>query len=112
MLSKEEIENMKKYFNECIEKDTIHEEDLTLNFIKTAREYIEQLETEIANHVYWESTPVNEIKKMYIPKDKIREKIEENNKLIEECKEDEEHCGEIYLYEHDNKILKELLEEK
>ena len=48
----------------------------------------------------------------YIEKDKIRKKIEENNKLIEECREDEEHCGEIYLYEHANKILEELLEGK
>lgn len=45
MLSKEEIENMKKYFNECILKDTTYEEDLTLNYIKIAREYIKQLET-------------------------------------------------------------------
>lgn len=45
-----------------------------------------------------------------IPKKKVEEKIEENNKLIEECRDDEEHCGEIYLYEHDNKILQELLE--
>lgn len=48
----------------------------------------------------------------YIEKDQIRKKIEENNKLIEECREDEEHCGEIYLYEHANKILEELLEGK
>lgn len=47
-----------------------------------------------------------------IPKEKLEEKIEENNKLIEECREDEEHCGEIYLYEHDNKVLQELLEGK
>lgn len=47
-----------------------------------------------------------------IPKQKVKEKIEENNKLIEKCKDELEHYGEIYLYEHDNKILKELLEDK
>lgn len=45
----------------------------------------------------------------YIPKQKVKDKIEENNKLIEKCKDELEHYAEIYLYEHDNKILKELL---
>lgn len=57
----------------------------------------------------------NEIKYMeknYIPSQKVKNKIEENNKLIEKCKDELEHYGEIYLYEHDNKILQELLEEK
>lgn len=53
-----------------------------------------------------------EYMKEFIPKQKVKEKIEENNKLIEKCKDELEHYGEIYLYEHDNKILKELLEEK
>lgn len=47
MLSKEEIENMKRYFNECIKKDTVYEEGLTINFIKIAKEYIGQLESEL-----------------------------------------------------------------
>ena len=54
----------------------------------------------------------DKIKEDYIPKQKVEEKIEENNKLIEKCKDELEHYGEIYLYEHDNKILKELLEDK
>ena len=54
----------------------------------------------------------DKIKDDYIPKQKVKEKIEENNKLIEKCKDELEHYGEIYLYEHDNKILKELLEDK
>lgn len=53
-----------------------------------------------------------EYMKEFMPKQKVKEKIEENNKLIEKCKDELEHYGEIYLYEHDNKILKELLEEK
>ena len=28
---------------------------------------------------------------------------------LEKCKDELEHYAEIYLYEHDNKILKELL---
>ena len=54
----------------------------------------------------------DKIKDDYITKQKVKEKIEENNKLIEKCKDELEHYGEIYLYEHDNKILKELLEDK
>lgn len=46
MLSKEEIEEMKDYFNECIIKDTVYEEDLTISFIKIAKEYIDQLESD------------------------------------------------------------------
>lgn len=34
------------------------------------------MKTEIAEHVYWESTPSAEIKNLYIAKDKIKEKIE------------------------------------
>ncbi len=45
MLSEEEIENMKNYFSECILKDTVYEEELTISFIKIAKEYIKQLES-------------------------------------------------------------------
>lgn len=45
MLSKEEIEKMKKYFKECIIKEQIFEEDFTIEFMKNALQYIEQLET-------------------------------------------------------------------
>lgn len=46
MLSKEEIKEMKDYFNECITKDTVYEEDLTINYMKIATEYIDQLESD------------------------------------------------------------------
>ena len=36
-----------RYFKECILKDTIFEEGLTLSFMKEANEYIEQLETKV-----------------------------------------------------------------
>ena len=42
----------------------------------------------------------------------INNKINENNKLIEQCLEDEEHYGEIFLYKHDNEILQKILEER
>lgn len=60
-------------------KDIISIETV-LNEVKRLQEENKKKETEIAEHVYWESTPLNEIKKSYIPKDKIREKIEELNK--------------------------------
>ena len=36
-----------------------------------------ELESEIAGQVYWESTPVKEIEKLWISKQKIKDKIEE-----------------------------------
>lgn len=47
MVNKEKIKEMKCYFNECIIKDTVYEEDLTISFMKIAKEYIEQLEKEL-----------------------------------------------------------------
>lgn len=67
MLSKEEIENMKRYFNECIIKDTVYEEDLTLNFIEVAKKYIEELETR---------------------EQKLIEKLEDRIKSVEKCYQD------------------------
>ena len=46
MTSKEEIEKMKKYLKECIIKEHIFEEDFTIEFMKNALQYIEQLETD------------------------------------------------------------------
>ena len=42
---------------------------------------------------------------------KIIEKIEELKKLIEKIKEDNQYSNEIPLYEHDIKLLEELLQE-
>ena len=64
MLSKEEIKEMKDYFNECITKDTVYEEDLTINYMKIAKEYIEQLESD---------------------KQKLIEKLEERIKAVDKC---------------------------
>lgn len=46
MLSKEETEEMKEFFDECIIKDLINSEDLAINYMKVAKDYIEQLESD------------------------------------------------------------------
>ena len=46
MTRKEKINAMLYYFDECIKNDTLYEEDLTLGFIKIAREHIMILEAE------------------------------------------------------------------
>lgn len=51
---------------------------IVLKELERLQEENSKIQTEIANHVYWESTPVDEIKKMYIPKDKIRNKLEQD----------------------------------
>lgn len=66
-----------------------------------------KMQTEIAEHMYWDSTPVNEIKKMYIPKDKIKGKI-----IMEEYKI--KHCTNSILantYKARIKFGQELLED-
>lgn len=45
-------------------------------------------------------------------KEVVEKKIEYYKNLIEECKNDEEHYGEIYLYEIYIDVLQKLLEEK
>lgn len=81
MQSKEEIEDMKKYFSECIIKDTVYEEELTINCIKVANEYIEQLETE---------------------KQELIEKLEEDIKVFSNYEERKQMCRE-QLFENDGK---------
>ena len=50
------------------------------------------------------------IDKNYIPKSLVKEKIEELKRIIEEVKDNEQYSCEIPLYEHDIKILQDLLE--
>lgn len=78
---------------------------------KKRTERLQVLEDDLKDkRIVYVDTP--EFEEKFIAKQKVKEKIEENNKLIEKCKDELEHYGEIYLYEHDNKILKELLEDK
>lgn len=78
-----------------------------LKELKRLHEENKKMQTEIAEHVYWDSTPVNEIKKMYIPKDKIKGKI-----IMEEYKI--KHCTNSILantYKARIKFAQELLED-
>lgn len=124
---KGKIENDKKYINSPF-GDLIEEIINDNKAIETVLNYIENsIPKEEYNKIKEENEKlkksnriyINSIQNIapvllesYIEKETIKEKIEENKKLIEECKKDEEHHGEIYLYEHDNKVLEELLEEK
>lgn len=138
MLSKEEIEKMKKYFNECIIKEHIFEEDFTIEFMKNALQYIDQLENKVkeiekendkltyARNWYFENT-VNKIvtpemlhkilRTKYIDTDKIKNKIAEINKDIEKYREYTEQGIETDTEWVDNvanrqivKVLQELLD--
>lgn len=78
-----------------------------LKELKRLHEENKKMQTEIAEHMYWDSTPVNEIKKMYIPKDKIKGKI-----IMEEYKI--KHCTNSILantYKARIKFGQELLED-
>lgn len=78
-----------------------------LKELERLHEENKKMQTEIAEHVYWDSTPVNEIKKMYIPKDKIKGKI-----IMEEYKI--KHCTNSILantYKARIKFGQELLED-
>lgn len=100
-MNKEQEEAI-KYFNECIEKDTIYEEDLTLNFMKIAKEYIEQLEIKEQKLInYLESKNINTIEKegqepckIYKSK-KATIEIEEDIKIVEEFIEDYKIAEEV-----------------
>ena len=94
----------------CLRKEQILIETV-LKELKRLQEENKKMEIEIANHVYWESTPVNEIKKMYVPKDKIREKIKEQKELKEKYLKMREY-GQVDIRLYKIAILKKLLEGK
>lgn len=125
------LENLKKYLNLLIYEGThkiiyndLGWDEKTIDCINAIDHILEEreedkkkikelevLEDDLKDkRIVYADTP--EFEEKFIPKQKVKEKIEENNKLIEKCKDELEHYGEIYLYEHDNKILKELLEDK
>ena len=76
------------------------------NLIKGYRE----LEEQIDKHVYFETTNPKEIEKNFIPKSKIKEKIEELEKLKNKLKEEK---NEFWIPEINNTIyhIHELMEE-
>lgn len=95
MISKEEIENMKKYFNECITKNNVFEENLTIYFMSIATKYIQQLETKEQKVI----DKLEELKKKY------KETLENNStkafilkcqiEILEEIMKGEEECVNI-----------------
>lgn len=91
MLSKEEIENMKLFFNESIKKDNINSEILTIDFIGIALEYIKQLEAK---------------------QQKLIEKLEECAESYYTLNEDEEYERNTYIEEFAQEILEVLKGEK
>lgn len=90
MINKEEIEEMKKYLSECITKDTVYEEDLTISFMKKAKEYIEQLESELEMYKDIKDMMNSKVKviKILTNKDIDKKVNERNKKLIEKLEKD------------------------
>lgn len=75
----EAIKSMQKFIGcrQDMTAVTAREMSLILKELERLQEENKKMQTEIAEHVYWDSTPINEIKKMYIPKDQIIEKTKE-----------------------------------
>lgn len=108
------ISRLKKDLKECKNNTTtpVFTEDLetVLKELERLQEENTKIQTEIAEHVYWESTPLNEIIKRYIPKDKIREKLEDLEKQYKEALE--ENSIQAFILKCQIEIFKKLLEEK
>lgn len=102
--------------------------DIILNLLKKQQKEIEELKgiTQSYNSfVAQVSIPKNQIVvvgdkryfdcgyfiERYIPKEVIREKIEELEKLIRDIANNDEYSHEIPLYKHDIQLLKEILGE-
>lgn len=75
------------------------------------KEYIRDLEEQIDKHVYFETTNPKEIEKNYIPKSKVKEKIQE---LEKEYKKIEETSDFIIadIIQPKIQVLQELMEDK
>ena len=67
---------------------------------------IKELEEEITEHVYWESTPLKQIEQYYIPKQKVKKKISE-------AKHNRKYANTAYEYTEEDvwDIVKDNLEE-
>ena len=123
-LTEENLDKLEEHCRKAIRYERGIEHKVVLELLERYKEFLaereedkkrikelEVLEDDLKDkRIVYVDTP--EFEEKFIAKQKVKEKIEENNKLIEKCKDELEHYGEIYLYEHDNKILKELLEEK
>lgn len=80
-----EFEEVKRVYKEIkrnkdiigsIEKDFFFNfGDLVIKELERLQEENKKMQTDISEHVYWESTPTTELKKLFVSKGKIREKL-------------------------------------
>lgn len=100
--NKELVKNNYRLTNELENKRKEYQETY-----KDVREELKELKNDIKLQKIFNKKLIE----TSIPTSVIQNKIDENNKLIEQCLEDEEHYGEIFLYKHDNEVLQEIIEE-
>lgn len=110
MLSKEEIEYMKKFFNESITKDLINSEDLAIRFMSVALEYIDQLETKIDELGKGQQTLINSRKKWKNRYYKEKRRRKEADRSVWQIYLDYQDIGKMYfdLDEKGQKLIEKL----
>ena len=103
-MQNKEIEDMKKYFNECIVKDHIFEEDFTINFMKVAKEYIDQLEETVKRLEFQDNAnkmvhdyDVNMIDKVKGENVEQFKKIGELENKVKELEKENTDIKEVYV---------------
>ena len=107
------FEAMENILSDYTRQKQINEEQQKIN--GELREKVKELENEniskqkAYDDCYCEYKHYKQFESISIQK--IIEKIEELKKLIEKIKEDNQYSNEIPLYEHDIKLLEELLQE-
>ncbi len=110
MLSKEEIEYMKKFFNESITKDLINSEDLAIRFMSVALEYIDQLETKLDELGKGQQTLINSRKKWKNRYYKEKRRRKEADRSVWQIYLDYQDIGKMYfdLDEKGQKLIEKL----
>ena len=113
ILNEREEKALKNLIQDYTRQKQINEEHQKIN--GGLREKVKELENEniskqkAYDDCYCEYKHYKQFESISIQK--IIEKIEELKKLIEKIKEDNQYSNEIPLYEHDIKLLEELLQE-
>lgn len=80
-ITKQEFQAIKNLIKGYRDSENIMENAVKENL--ELKEYIRDLEEQIDKHVYFETTNPKEIEKNYIPKSKVKEKIQEYKKIEE-----------------------------
>lgn len=112
-INQKEIKALEHLLQDYTRQKQINEEHQKIN--GELREKVKELENENISKqkgyddCYCEYKHYKQFESISIQK--IIEKIEELKKLIEKIKEDNQYSNEIPLYEHDIKLLEELLQE-